>query len=108
MIGKIKITGGSDKSGVPMRQDVHGGARKYVLLSPGVGLNKAETGTRKRKLVRGNQITEEMYQINCRFDGIIPETKEEKPKEASKAKPEAKPKEAPKEKSEKKPKEKKE
>ena len=66
--GKIKITGGSDKSGVPMRQDVHGGARKYVLLSPGVGLNKAETGTRKRKLVRGNQITEEMYQINCRFD----------------------------------------
>ena len=52
--GKIKITGGSDKSGVPMRQDVHGGARKYVLLSPGVGLNKAETGTRKRKLVRGN------------------------------------------------------
>ena len=35
--GKIKITGGSDKSGVPMRQDVHGGARKYVLL-PGVGL----------------------------------------------------------------------
>ena len=106
--GKIKITGGSDKSGVPMRQDVHGGARKYVLLSPGVGLNKAETGTRKRKLVRGNQITEEMYQINCRFDGIIPETKEEKPKEASKEKPEAKPKEAPKEKSEKKPKEKKE
>ena len=82
--GKIKITGGSDKSGVPMRQDVHGGARKYVLLSPGVGLNKAETGTRKRKLVRGNQITEEMYQINCRFDGIIPETKEEKPKKASK------------------------
>ena len=114
--GKIKITGGSDKSGVPMRQDVHGGARKYVLLSPGVGLNKAETGTRKRKLVRGNQITEEMYQINCRFDGIIPETKEEKPdekpKEASKEKPEekpkAKPKEAPKEKTEKKPKEKKE
>ena len=99
-----------------MRQDVHGGARKYVLLSPGVGLNKAETGTRKRKLVRGNQITEEMYQINCRFDGIIPETKEEKPdekpKEASKEKPEekpkAKPKEAPKEKTEKKPKEKKE
>ena len=94
--GKIKITGGSDKSGVPMRQDVHGGARKYVLLSPGVGLNKAETGTRKRKLVRGNQITEEMYQINCRFDGIIPETKEEKPKvQASKEKPEEKPKAKP-------------
>ena len=30
--GKIRITGGSDKSGVPMRQDVHGGVKKYVLL----------------------------------------------------------------------------
>jgi small subunit ribosomal protein S6e len=30
--GKIKITGGSDKSGTPMRQDVHGGVKKYVLL----------------------------------------------------------------------------
>ncbi|MDI1495538.1 MAG: ribosomal protein S6e [Cenarchaeum symbiont of Oopsacas minuta] len=75
--GKIKITGGSDKSGVPMRQDVHGGTRKYVLLSPGVGLRKTETGMRKRKLVRGEQITEEIYQINCRLDGIIPE-KEDK------------------------------
>ena len=25
--GKMKITGGSDKSGVPMRSDIHGGAR---------------------------------------------------------------------------------
>jgi small subunit ribosomal protein S6e len=31
--GKIKITGGSDKSGTPMRPDVHGGVKKYVLLS---------------------------------------------------------------------------
>ncbi|MFB5608584.1 MAG: S6e family ribosomal protein, partial [Candidatus Nitrosomaritimum yanchengensis] len=31
--GKLKITGGSDKSGVPMRSDVHGSARKRVLLS---------------------------------------------------------------------------
>jgi len=26
--GKLKITGGSDKSGVPMRSDIHGAARK--------------------------------------------------------------------------------
>ncbi len=31
--GKLKLTGGSDKSGVPMRNDIHGAARKYVLLS---------------------------------------------------------------------------
>ncbi|HET6518009.1 MAG TPA: 30S ribosomal protein S6e [Nitrosopumilaceae archaeon] len=73
--GKIKITGGSDKSGVPMRSDLHGSARKYVLLSKGVGLQDAEKGERVRKLTRGNTISEEIYQINCKFDGIIPEEK---------------------------------
>jgi len=70
--GKIRITGGSDKSGVPIRGDVHGSARKYVLLSKGVGLQKAEAGQRVRKLVRGNQISEEIYQINCRYNGELP------------------------------------
>ena len=72
LAGKMKITGGSDKSGVPMRSDLHGSARKYVLLSKGVGLQDAEKGQRVRKLIRGNIISEEIYQINCRFDGIIP------------------------------------
>jgi small subunit ribosomal protein S6e len=67
--GKIKLTGGSDKSGVPMRNDVHGAARKRVLLSKGVGLHDAEHGERVRKLIRGNTISEEIYQINCKFDG---------------------------------------
>ena len=31
--GKITITGGSDKSGVPMRDDIHGGSRKRVMLT---------------------------------------------------------------------------
>jgi len=79
--GKMKITGGSDKSGVPMREDVHGAARKYVLLTKGVGLQDAEKGERIRKLIRGNQISEEIYQINCKFDGTIPV--EEAPKEES-------------------------
>ena len=48
--GKLKLTGGSDKSGVPMRNDIHGAARKYVLLSKGVGLQAAEKGQRVRKL----------------------------------------------------------
>ncbi len=79
LAGKLKITGGSDKSGVPMRDDVHGAARKYVLMTKGVGLNKAEKGERVRKLIRGNTISEEIYQINCKFDGEIP--KEEAPVE---------------------------
>jgi small subunit ribosomal protein S6e len=69
--GKMKITGGSDKSGVPMRMDVHGGSRKYVLLSKGVGLQEAERGQRVRKLVRGDTISEEIYQINCKYDGEL-------------------------------------
>ena len=70
--GKLKLTGGSDKSGVPMRNDIHGGARKYVLLSKGVGLQDTEIGQRVRKLMRGNTISEEIYQINCRYDGELP------------------------------------
>ena len=72
LTGKLKLTGGSDKSGVPMRGDVHGAARKRVLLSRGVGLQDAESGQRKRKLVRGSTISEEVYQINCKFDGSLP------------------------------------
>ena len=83
LAGKIKITGGSDKSGVPMRADLHGVARKYILLSKGVGLQDAEKGERVRKLTRGNTISEEIYQINCKFDGIIPAEKPAEEKTAS-------------------------
>ncbi|MDX1441174.1 MAG: S6e family ribosomal protein [Nitrosopumilaceae archaeon] len=70
--GKLKITGGSDKSGVPMRDDIHGAARKRILLSKGVGLQDAEYGQRVRKLMRGNTISEEIYQVNCKYDGELP------------------------------------
>jgi len=69
--GKLKITGGSDKSGTPMRADVHGGVKKYILISTGIG-NRSEA--RVRKLVRGNMITEEIYQLNCMLiEGTLPE-----------------------------------
>jgi len=57
-----------------MRQDIHGGVKKYVLLSRGVGMQSVGEGTRKRKLIRGNTITEEIYQLNCRLmDGNLQE-----------------------------------
>ena len=91
--GKMKITGGSDKSGVPMRSDFHSPGRKYILLSKGVGLQDTEKGLRKRKLIRGNTISDEIFQINCRLDGEIKTEeapkeeapKEEAPKEEAKA-----------------------
>ena len=97
--GKIKITGGSDKSGVPMRADLLGTTRKRILIPKGVGLQDTEKGLRKRKLVRGNTISEELYQINTKYDGEIKveEPKIEEKAEAPKEKPKA---EAPKEKKE--------
>jgi len=102
MQGKIKITGGSDKAGVAMRGDVAGVPRKRVVLSKGVGLQDVKKGLRKRKLVRGNIISEEIYQINCKYDGKIdlePKTEapKEEPKEAKKEAPKEAKKEAPKE-----------
>jgi len=65
---KLKITGGSDRSGFPMRPDIQGGVKKYILTGPGIGLRtikgKTKKGYRRRILVRGNTITPEIYEIN--------------------------------------------
>ncbi|MEM2873325.1 MAG: 30S ribosomal protein S6e [Nitrososphaerales archaeon] len=63
--GRIKITGGSDRAGFPMRSDVMGGVKRYVLLTKGVGFKPKNKGERRRKLVRGNIITEDIYQVNA-------------------------------------------
>ena len=86
--GKLKITGGSDKSGVPMRGDLHGMARKRVLLSKGVGLQDTEKGLRKRKLVRGNTVSDEIFQLNCKYNGEI---KDEAPSVETETAPEEAP-----------------
>ena len=59
--------GGSDKDGVPMRPDVHGGVRRNVVLSGGSGFNPERKGERKRKTVRGNVITDEIVQVNMKI-----------------------------------------
>jgi len=64
---KLKIAGGSDKDGVPMRPSVHGGVRRRVILSGGVGFNPSKKGERKRKTVRGNVITDEIVQVNTKI-----------------------------------------
>lgn len=84
--GKIQLKGGSDKSGTPIRSDVHGGVKKYVLLSKGAGMRDDREGIRKRKLVRGNMITEEIYQINCLLlEGNLPTPAETSTTESERA-----------------------
>ncbi|NHJ87523.1 MAG: 30S ribosomal protein S6e [Asgard group archaeon] len=60
----FKITGGSDKDGFPMRNNLEGPIRKKVLATGGQGFNIKDKGLKKRKLVRGNTISDDIYQIN--------------------------------------------
>ncbi len=83
---KLQIRGGSDRDGVPMRPNVHGGSRRKVVLSGGVGFNPQDKGQRRRKAVRGEIITDEIAQINTM---II-----EKPKKLSENKSEQQPQKA--------------
>ena len=76
----IQILGGSDKDGVPMLGNVHGGVRRRVVLSGGAGFNPKKKGERRRKTVRGNIITDEIVQINMK---IV-----ERPAKPAEAKPE--------------------
>jgi small subunit ribosomal protein S6e len=62
--GKFLISGGCDKNGIPLRADVHGGVKKYIVLSSGPGFRPRRHGERRRKLVRGRIISDETYQIN--------------------------------------------
>ena len=67
---KLRITGGSDATGIPMRPDVPGPVKKRVLLSNPPGFHPRLKGERRRKIVRGNVISDgtvkrdKMVQIN--------------------------------------------
>ena len=62
----LKITGGSDKDGFPMRPNIHGGIRIGAILSEGVGFRSTRKGDRKRKTLRGNVITDAIVQVNMK------------------------------------------
>jgi len=60
----LKLTGGSDKNGFPMKRDVEGPRRIKSLLSGGVGFKPKIKGQRQRKTVRGNTVSDDIVQIN--------------------------------------------
>ena len=87
---KIQIMGGSDKDGFPMRPSVHGGVRRSIVLSGGVGFNPTNEGMRRRKTIRGNVITDEIVQINAKIVEKPKQAKEaRKPKEKKEEQPTA-------------------
>ena len=78
---KLKITGGTDKDGFPMRPSIHGVVRARAILSEGVGFHPSRKGERQRKTLRGNVITEDIVQINMKVT-----EKSKKPEKAEKPK----------------------
>ena len=80
----VQILGGSDKDGVPMIGNVHGGIRRRVVLSTGTGFKGTKKGERRRKTVRGNVITDEIAQINMKIVERPAKPAEAKPEQAAK------------------------
>jgi small subunit ribosomal protein S6e len=63
----LEIRGGSDTDGTPMRKDVSGAVRKRILITSPPGYRPKEKGKRRRKSVRGNEISPEISQINVKI-----------------------------------------
>lgn len=76
---KLKITGGSDRSGFPMISDLPGTRYRRILRSEGTGYRARtrhkkkrdkpthESGLRKKKPVRGNTISPDTSQLNLKI-----------------------------------------
>ncbi|MBN2066828.1 MAG: 30S ribosomal protein S6e [Candidatus Thermoplasmatota archaeon] len=63
---KLQITGGTDKDGFSMRNDLPGVGRRRLLLSKGQGFNPIEKGMRKKKSVKGNTVNQDVVQVNMK------------------------------------------
>ncbi len=65
---KLKITGGSDTSGFPIRPDVHGSGKKRVLIRGPPGFRPKRRGIARRKTVRGRELGPDIAQVNMRIE----------------------------------------
>jgi len=61
---ELELTGGSDKTGTPMRKDVKGSAARRILLTEGVGFRAKKPGERRKKRVFGYKIGADIVQVN--------------------------------------------
>jgi small subunit ribosomal protein S6e len=93
----FKITGGTDRDGFPMHPQVKGSVRKKILLSSPPGFHPDRKGERKRKMIRGDTISDAISQINVKvvkagaksLDEVAPTKTKVKPQKAE-AQPEVK------------------
>ncbi len=71
---KLKITGGSDRNGTPMRPDLPGNRRRPIMLSDGLGFRPLRHGERRRKTLRGRVISTDISQINLKVETYGPKS----------------------------------
>lgn len=62
-----EITGGSDKTGTPMKFDVEGTGRKRIFVQHGFAMRDTRKGLRRRISVRGNTVADDVHQLNIRL-----------------------------------------
>lgn len=60
----FRITGGTDRSGFPMRPEMPGARQVRLFVGDGFGFHAPRTGQRRRRTFRGNTVSEETVQIN--------------------------------------------
>jgi small subunit ribosomal protein S6e len=66
----LRLTGGSDTAGRPMREDVAGPNLTEVMLAGrSTGYHPERDGERRRVTVRGREVTDEIVQINATISG---------------------------------------
>ncbi len=63
---RMELTGASDRNGTPARRNLPFAGRRRLLLATGVGFKPVMDGQRKRKSIRGNEITADFVQINAK------------------------------------------
>ena len=63
---RMVLTGASDRNGTPARKNLPVSGRRRLLLAGGVGFKPVMDGQRKRKAIRGNEITADFVQINAK------------------------------------------
>ncbi|MFB6162178.1 MAG: 30S ribosomal protein S6e [Halococcoides sp.] len=64
---RLELAGGSDTSGRPMREDVTGPGVEEILSDGGTGFNPDRDGERRRVTVRGNEVSDDIRQLNTRI-----------------------------------------
>lgn len=72
----LKLTGGSDDSGFPMKASISGARKLKSLVSTGPGFKPKLKGQRKKKMFRGDTYSLEITQINSMVAKPGPESLE--------------------------------